>query len=253
MKYYINKFIEVFNNKGLISSIFLVLKFPFNFVRLKVLERKIILSSSTEDRFSLIYRSNYWNNRESVSGEGSTFENTKNIRNELPKIIEKLDIKNIFDAPCGDFNWMSYLINDLNVNYLGGDIVPELINQLNSKHGTSKVSFTHINLIEDIIPKSDLLICRDCLFHFSYNDIEDFIINFLKSETPYILTTTHLNENNFVNKDIETGLFRCIDLYIDPFNFPLNPIAKINDWSPPYKKMLCLWSREQIIDSRIKT
>ena len=52
--------------------------------------RDIILGlDDPADRFTKIYKSNHWNSLESRSGEGSTFENTENIRLELPKLFNK--------------------------------------------------------------------------------------------------------------------------------------------------------------------
>ena len=40
------------------------------------------------------------------------------------------EIKRLFDAPCGDFNWMKE-VHLLDVDYIGGDIVSSLV--LNNK------------------------------------------------------------------------------------------------------------------------
>ena len=39
--------------------------------------------NSLSKKFELIYKSNYWNSKESISGPGSTLIYTENIRNEL--------------------------------------------------------------------------------------------------------------------------------------------------------------------------
>ena len=49
---------------------------------------------------------NYWGNRESVSGDGSTLAYTHNLRHELAKFLRAFRVVSMFDAPCGDFNWM---------------------------------------------------------------------------------------------------------------------------------------------------
>lgn len=57
-----------------------------------------------EDRFTDIYYGNGWTADESVSGQGSTVENTFKLRRQLPELFDKFEIRSIFDAPCGDFN-----------------------------------------------------------------------------------------------------------------------------------------------------
>ena len=74
---------------------------------------------------------------ESLSGDGSGIKQTNTIRKEIPKIINKYKIKTIFDAACGDFFWMKYLINK-KVDYIGGDIVKKIIN-LNIKKNKKKI------------------------------------------------------------------------------------------------------------------
>jgi hypothetical protein len=79
--------------------------------------------------------------------------------------------------------------------------------------------------------------------------------NFIKSGTPYLLTTTHVNNSSdrFVNKDIQPGDFRLMDLLTSPYNFPTNYLDSIDDWkSPERERKMCLWNREQITDALSK-
>ena len=92
------------------------------------------------------------------------------------------------------------------------------------------IKFVKLDIRIDKLPVSDLMICRDCLFHFSYEDIFKFLDNFLISDIKYILLTSHLNtENKFENKNIVTGDFRKIDLFSKPFNFEKNYIYSFVD------------------------
>ena len=204
--------------------------------------------NTTEDKFTWIYRNNYWGADESPSGSGSTLEYTENLRKELPKLINDFKINSVLDAPCGDFNWMKVLLPKLNVNYIGADIVQELVDSHNSNYKNEATKFLKLNLITDSFPYSDLLICRDCLFHLSYEDIQSVLTNFANSKISYLLTTTHKNNNNFKNKNIQTGDYRNIDLFVYPFNFPSNPLARIDDFLlSEQPREMCLFSREQIL------
>src|SRR4051812_11105782 len=77
--------------------------------------------------FSKIYRDREWGDDESVSGIGSRMVQTAHIRHELPRIIREYQIGKLFDAPCGDLNWMKHVLAEAEVDYEGADIVPEVV------------------------------------------------------------------------------------------------------------------------------
>ena len=86
----------------------------------------------TEEIFTDIYVNRLWDEpnatNESVSGNGSTLDFTKNLREELPKLFDTFAIKTVFDAPCGDLNWMSRVLEkNPDIAYIGGDIVAPMI------------------------------------------------------------------------------------------------------------------------------
>ena len=122
MKYFLNKFQSVLKNRGSKGVLVLVLSYPIKLIKKKTLEFKILFAKSPEKKFQIIFRNNYWNEKETVSGEGSTLDNTENIRRVLPEILSELNIKSIIDVPCGDFKWMKLIINNMKVKYTGGGI-----------------------------------------------------------------------------------------------------------------------------------
>lgn len=211
-------------------------------------KKQWIHTLSAEDRFTWIYKNNYWSNAESVSGPGSTLQQTENIRRVLPRLVEAFHVKRMLDVPCGDFNWMQHALRDMDVSYIGGDIVRDLTADLQRRYGNERTSFRHINLITDTLPQADLLLCRDCLFHLSIADIARALSNFVASGIPYILTTTHLPRNGeAMNADIPTGHFRYIDLVAAPFHLPAEPLARFEDWNEPeVPREMCLWSADQL-------
>jgi len=203
---------------------------------------------TTKEKFSFIYQKNLWRNTESLSGSGSTLKYTKNIRKSLPEVISKYKISSVFDAPCGDFNWMKHALKTFDVHYTGGDIVDDLIKDNNKKYSKNNINFISINLINDSFPKSDMMLCRDCLFHMSYKDTLEILKNFIASDTKFLFTTTYNKSDDFINEDIVTGNFRNIDLTKPPFNFPSNPICSIFDGQKDtLDRHISLWDKEQII------
>ena len=105
-----------------------------------------------------------------------------------------------------------------NINYIGADIVEKLIEQNNQKYSSKSISFSNLNLIEDALPKVDLIIVRDCFIHFSYNDTLKAIKKIKNSESTYLLTTSFVD--CFKNENIITGSYRKINLLESPFCFP---------------------------------
>jgi hypothetical protein len=179
---------------------------------------KVAKLDTLEDRFTLIYNKNAWGSGESLSGPGSTLAMTMSVRESLPRLFQEFGINSMFDAPCGDFNWMK-LVNLQGIDYLGGDIVEPLIAELNKTYSSQSVSLIHFDLTSAPFPKADLVINRDCLFHFSYYDILRTLKNFLLSGSKYILSTSHDNEGTFSNSNIQSGGFRYLDLFSAPFFF----------------------------------
>jgi hypothetical protein len=242
------RFNQAKSNMTLTSLFLFCLTFPFRKYKRIADKRAILRVESLEDRFTRIYERNAWGSKESVSGSGSTYEMTIPIRRELPILIQKFQIESIFDAPCGDFNWMK-LVDLQGVFYSGGDIVGPLIRDLEESYSSETVSFVHIDITKSIFPKSDLVLNRDCLFHLSYLDIFAILQNFIASESKYFLSTSHDNETNFRNSDIASAGFRLIDLFLEPFSFSREYLYKISESGEGAlpSRHLYLWNREQVI------
>jgi SAM-dependent methyltransferase len=167
-------------------------------------------------RFATIYKHNLWNNEESVSGAGSTLRNTLELRSQLPALFSTFGIKSIVDVGCGDFRWLSTL--NLDVDYVGIDIVPDLIATNTRQYGSPRRRFQVGDVTSDSIPHADLIMCRDCLFHCSLEDAEKVMANIARSGATYLLATHCPDEK--VNVDIQTGWARGLNLEIDPFRLP---------------------------------
>lgn len=172
--------------------------------------------------FGRIYRENQWGSNESASGTGSTLEQTAAIRRELPPLLQRFAVKSFLDLPCGDHHWLAG-VNLGGADYLGGDIVPDLIEANRRRHPHRR--FEVLDLTAGKLPRADLVFSRDCLVHFSAADIKKAVQNIKASGSRYWLTTTFPGREN---KEIATGGWRPVDLQADPFHFP-DPLALINE------------------------
>jgi hypothetical protein len=195
---------------------------------------------SAEKIFMEFFDGNLWGDKESLSGAGSNLSETQTIRRELPDLFKRYQIGTILDVPCGDFNWMKEM--DLTgIIYLGGDIVKGLIDANKRKYGSENRSFTRMDIIKDQIPKTDLVLVRDCLVHLSFPDAFRALRNLCASGSRYLLTTTFPCRER--NRNILTGDWRPLNLRVEPFSFP-EPLEIIieNHPVPEYSdKSLALW------------
>lgn len=132
--------------------------------------------------------------------------------------MDELNIKTLLDIPCGDFYWINLIKPELSKvlsKYIGGDLVSELIEENEKHHSNDKFSFKVLDLKESDLPKTDLILCRDCLVHLSYTDIIKCFRNIKRSKSKYLLTTTFPEH---VNRNIITGAWRPINFCSFPFN-----------------------------------
>jgi hypothetical protein len=200
-------------------------------------------------KFTMIYNSHGFGGAGiPLSGTGSTLSQTIKIRKTIPALFKKYDIRSLVDAPCGDFTWMKEV--ELNgINYIGADIVDELIQSNNHLYGNDHVKFINKDIVIEVLPPSDLILCRDCFIHLSNNDIKKSIINFKRSCATYLLTTTFQNIHK--NDNMVTGRgWRPVNLEAAPFNFP-TPLEIIDEESTEEdgragKKSLGLWRLDSL-------
>lgn len=208
--------------------------------RLSKLEHRLrVMGKPTAQVFQEIYDRKMWGSEGSVSGQGSSLAETEAVRAALPALIGELGIKSMLDAPCGDFHWMNTV--DFDVDYIGGDIVPDLVTRNQAQYANARRRFTWVDLTADVLPKVDLVFCRDCLPHLAASEIRKAIANIRRSGAKYLLTTTF--ERNTDNPDIPTGMFRAINLELPPFSLG-KPLRLIDERcpTPGYgDKRLGLW------------
>jgi SAM-dependent methyltransferase len=196
--------------------------------------------------FTDIYTNNRWNGVESPSGPGSDMAETVVIRRELPAILKALGVRTMLDASCGTFNWMRELDYSFE-QYIGMDIVPQLIAENESRYGTPNRRFVLGDIVEDELPKVDFILCRDCLNHLSLEDATKAISQFRKSGSRFLGATTY--PSTLVNSELATwwvggikrplfqsGDHRPLNLQLLPFDLP-RPTFLIDEKHPAGKQL----------------
>jgi Methyltransferase domain len=185
----------------------------------RLVRRPRLRRMSLEAVFSEYFQQHVWGKGgESISGGGSTTAATAAIRAALPGVLTEYGIKTLLDLPCGDGNWMNQVELDLD-SYIGADIVPALIDLNISKWGKiPNRRFLQLDMTSDLMPRVDLVLCRDCLVHLSDVNAARALNNIKRSGSRYLLATTFPDHPH--NLDIVDGEWRPINLQQAPFNLP---------------------------------
>ena len=124
-----------------------------------------------------------WKSNETPCGTGSELKNATFIIDLLPKIIEEYNIKTVSDVGAGDLHWIKTM--KLNCNYVGYDLYP--------RH-EDVVKF---DATKEVIPQSDLILCRHVLNHLSIQFSERCLLNFQKSKSKYLLMTNFDKQEDY--------------------------------------------------------
>jgi len=175
--------------------------------------------------FDDIYRRGSWGCAETVSGPGSTRERAAAFRDDLAALLRSLGTRVLLDAGCGDFNWMGDVAGAVDA-YVGVDVVPGLVEANARHHGRRGRNFLCRDVTTDPLPRADVILCRDCLVHFSLADVRLALDNFARSGSTYLVTTTFID--TATNEEIATGGWRPLNLERPPFSFP-PPLATVDE------------------------
>jgi hypothetical protein len=185
---------------------------------------------------------------ESVSGPGSTLEQTKTLRERLPLLIESLDIRSLLDAPCGDFNWMQHVALGVE-RYIGVDILGEVIATNCWRYGNRHREFHRLNITADALPAVDAILSRDFLVHLSFEEIAHCLRRFMDTGARYLMTTTFPALQ--ANEDTLDCRWRALNLCLPPFGF-LRPLSLIQENCTENggrycDKALGVWSMQDVL------
>ena len=200
---------------------------------------------SGPDIFQRYWADNHWRNPETRSGDGSTLAYTEPLRRELPPLLARLGVRSMLDLPCGDFHWIRHMPLPEGLRYVGADVVPGMIAELQSRHGGALHRFRCIDALADDLPEADLWLCRDLVFHLPNADVLKLLARFARSRIGHLLITSHAATAN-VNADTFMGGFQLVNLQLPPFALP-EPDERLPDWVAGYpERWMLLYRREAI-------
>lgn len=115
----------------------------------------------------------------------------------------------MFDAPCGDLNWMPGVLAEVPLDYVGADISDAALDLARQRR--PDLEYRLFDMCVDPFPEADVWQCRDTMFHLSFSDIWATLENAARADIRYALLTTH-RARVLRNLDINTGGWRYLDL-----------------------------------------
>ncbi|WP_439883028.1 class I SAM-dependent methyltransferase [Pontibacter sp. MBLB2868] len=192
-----------------------------------MLQKNISEKTDHQKVFTDIYINKIWGgNSESefYSGSGSDDDYSKPYIDLISNFIKHNNISSVVDLGCGDFRVGRSLIEATDINYIGVDVVEELINFNTSNYGSDKIVFKKLNIVHDSLPSGQLCLIRQVLQHLSNNDIKRVLRKL--NNFDYVIVTEHLPCTQVVVPNIDLKnhagirLMNNSGVYLDkaPFN-----------------------------------
>jgi len=145
------------------------------------------------------------------SGTGSIPKYNKSYINFVNYLIEDQKIKTILDIGCGDWQLGSQYELD-NTDYIGIDVVDEVIQKNNDRYSKDNISFKYINILDNdeiLNSEYDLIIIKDVMQHLSYKNIKEIISKIKNSKWKYLLLVN--DQNSLYFYDIPNGGYRALN------------------------------------------
>ncbi|MBI2743042.1 MAG: class I SAM-dependent methyltransferase [Chlamydiales bacterium] len=181
---------------------------------------------SCSEAFTSIYSNLEWGVAEDgdpSSGWGSFPVNASAYMEFLTNFIRSNDIHDVVDLGCGTWEFSRY-IDWSGVNYVGVDVVEQVVQLNQKKFGAANIHFVQGDILAMSLPAGDLMICKDVLQHLQHADIQTFLKK-IKQYKHCLLTNdlaisfTDSVDRTKSNRENEyRGRNRPLDLTKPPFN-----------------------------------
>lgn len=225
------------------KSVRYIIKIPSRLYRLFTQKLKLkFKNTSHEQIFTEIYQNNVWgsdNKSNFYSGSGSDYIYSNSYIQYIREYIIENNIKSVIDLGCGDFRIGQALIENLDINYLGIDVVESLINYNNDHFSKPGINFTKLNITRDTLPDGDLCLIRQVLQHLSNKDIKKVLKKAKKYK--HLIITEHLpltviakaNIDKFPDGDIRYSKGSGVYLDMPPFNKKIQELLRVEPKEHP--------------------
>jgi hypothetical protein len=143
--------------------------------------------------FTDVYDGSVWGTGETAfySGGGSDARFAVPYCETVRSYVDELQIEHpvIVDLGCGDFRVGRALVEGWDVEYIGLDVVPTLIEHVQQQYGRDGIRFVCANLVADELPPGDVCLVRQVLQHLSNDEIRETLGKL--ERYPHVIVTEH--------------------------------------------------------------
>lgn len=178
------------------------------YVRLWVLPRihRKYRSLPLKATFQEIYSTKSWgdNGTPFCSGQGSRGPVSTQYCDAVVEFIRAHEVRSVVDLGCGDFVVGRQIVEATGVEYIGIDVVPELIEHHIQRVNLPNVSFRLADITSDPLPTADLCLVRQVLQHLSNDEIAQVIVNVKNFPMVLVAEDVPVNPRSF-NRDKPHG------------------------------------------------
>jgi glycosyltransferase involved in cell wall biosynthesis len=228
----------------------------------RMAERLLQISDERHRRktFQAVYKDKLWGTDAGsrfYSGVGSRGEPAITYVDAMAAIIS-IEVKDlqrvatIVDLGCGDFSVASQLLEQLPpVQYIGCDVVPELIEHNQIRYGSNRVHFQTLDIVSEKLPDGDICLVRQVFQHLPNRDIAYVLPKLRKYRYVYVTEGQPIVREGSVNPDKQanvevrfdwrTGRGRGVELDQPPWNLALEEICRVP--GPAHDKELIITHR----------
>jgi SAM-dependent methyltransferase len=140
--------------------------------------------------FQAIYRNQAWG---CGSGPGSSPANRVEYRAFVERFIEANGVRSVTDLGCGDWQF-SRLIDWSQVEYLGLDLVPEVVAQNRNRFAGDNIRFDVFSVIDNL-SGGDLLLSKEVVQHLPNKVVAEYLAIIRQKYKFALLTNTRHADN----------------------------------------------------------
>jgi SAM-dependent methyltransferase len=153
--------------------------------------------------FDEIYKKAYWRQGESLSGVGSEGLWADLYCAAVEGLVSQYGFQYAVDAGCGDFR-VGQQLAPLFQKYYAVDVSSFIIQKNILKFSDlPNVEFRQVNLVEQLVPRVDLIMIRQVMQHLTNQQISAILENFRLSGSAYLLVAEENPSKPFLpNKDL---------------------------------------------------
>jgi hypothetical protein len=128
-------------------------------------------------------------------------------------------------------------------DYIGLDVVDTVIKRNITQFERPGRAFVLADATVDELPEADIVLCREILFHLSFDDMRKLLLNILSKDRRYFIATS--DRQTLFNSDIPTGDYRLLNLEARPLRFP-PPIRLIEDSAVSPRRIVGVWDMDHL-------